>query len=133
MTDGANIIIFSKAQSTESILLKYSEKMKIQLKQCILANAYWLTALSLQPVPEELQNGEGFGYIIMFRPLGSTTWTKAAVAPIEASKYVYRNESITPLSPFEVKVGVYNNEGEGTLSSISIVYAGEDGKVCSSY
>lgn len=86
-----------------------------------------LTALSPQPVSEELQNGEGFGYIVMFRPLGSTTWTKAVVASVESSKYVYRNESITPLSPFEVKVGVYNNEGEGTLSSISIIYSGEDG------
>uniref|UniRef100_A0A803XUA0 Contactin 6 n=1 Tax=Meleagris gallopavo TaxID=9103 RepID=A0A803XUA0_MELGA len=82
--------------------------------------------ITWEPVSEELQNGEGFGYIVMFRPLGSTTWTKAAVAPVEASKYVYRNESITPLSPFEVKVGVYNNEGEGTLSSVSIVYSGED-------
>ncbi|XP_068264513.1 contactin-6 [Nyctibius grandis] len=82
--------------------------------------------ITWEPVPEELQNGEGFGYIVMLRPLGSTTWTKAVVASVEASKYVYRNESITPLSPFEVKVGVYNNEGEGTLSSISIVYSGED-------
>ncbi|XP_051483767.1 contactin-6 isoform X3 [Apus apus] len=82
--------------------------------------------ITWEPVPEELQNGEGFGYILMFRPLGSTTWTKAVVASVEASKYVYRNESITPLSPFEVKVGVYNNEGEGTLSPISIVYSGED-------
>uniref|UniRef100_A0A8B9PVA1 Contactin 6 n=1 Tax=Apteryx owenii TaxID=8824 RepID=A0A8B9PVA1_APTOW len=82
--------------------------------------------ITWEPVPEELQSGEGFGYIITFRPLGSTTWTKAVVASVEASKYVYRNESITPLSPFEVKVGVYNNEGEGTLSSISIVYSGED-------
>ncbi|KAM6387564.1 contactin-6 isoform 2-T2 [Pluvialis apricaria] len=82
--------------------------------------------ITWEPVPEELQNGEGFGYIVMFRPLGSTTWTKAVVASVEASKYIYRNESITPLSPFEVKVGVYNSEGEGTLSSISIVYSGED-------
>ncbi|NWU27495.1 CNTN6 protein, partial [Dyaphorophyia castanea] len=82
--------------------------------------------ITWEPVSEELQNGEGFGYIVMFRPLGSASWTKAAVASVESSKYVYRNESITPLSPFEVKVGVYNNEGEGTLSSISIVYSGED-------
>ncbi|XP_062356556.1 contactin-6-like isoform X4 [Cinclus cinclus] len=82
--------------------------------------------ITWEPVSEELQNGEGFGYIVMFRPLGSTTWTKAVVASVESSKYVYRNESITPLSPFEVKVGVYNNEGEGTLSSISIIYSGED-------
>uniref|UniRef100_A0A8C5U8J0 Contactin 6 n=1 Tax=Malurus cyaneus samueli TaxID=2593467 RepID=A0A8C5U8J0_9PASS len=87
--------------------------------------------ITWEPVSEELQNGEGFGYIIMFRPLGSTSWTKAVVASVESSKYVYRNESITPLSPFEVKVGVYNNEGEGTLSSISIVYSGEDGNATS--
>ncbi|EMP34417.1 Contactin-6 [Chelonia mydas] len=82
--------------------------------------------IAWESVSEELQNGEGFGYIIMFRPLGSTSWTKAVVASVEASKYVYRNESIIPLSPFEVKVGVYNNEGEGTLSSIFIVNSGED-------
>ncbi|XP_032555355.1 contactin-6-like isoform X2 [Chiroxiphia lanceolata] len=82
--------------------------------------------ITWEPVSEELQNGEGFGYIVMFRPLGSATWTKAAVDSVESSKYVYRNESITPLSPFEVKVGVYNNEGEGTLSSVSIIYSGED-------
>ncbi|XP_036247004.1 contactin-6 isoform X3 [Molothrus ater] len=82
--------------------------------------------ITWEPVSEELQNGEGFGYVVMFRPLGSTTWTKAVVASVESSKYIYRNESITPLSPFEVKVGVYNNEGEGTLSSISIIYSGED-------
>ncbi|XP_012510633.1 PREDICTED: contactin-6-like [Propithecus coquereli] len=77
-------------------------------------------------IPEELQNGEGFGYIIMFRPVGSTTWTKERVASVESSRFVYRNESIIPLSPFEVKVGVYNNEGEGSLSTVSIVYSGED-------
>ncbi|TRZ10237.1 hypothetical protein HGM15179_016870, partial [Zosterops borbonicus] len=82
--------------------------------------------ITWEPVSEELQNGEGFGYIVMFRPLGSTTWTKAVVASVESSRYVYRNDSITPLSPFEVKVGVYNNEGEGTLSPISIIYSGED-------
>uniref|UniRef100_A0A670JDW7 Contactin 6 n=1 Tax=Podarcis muralis TaxID=64176 RepID=A0A670JDW7_PODMU len=77
---------------------------------------------------EELQYGEGFGYIIMFRPLGSASWTKAVVASVEASKYIYRNESITPLFPFEVKVGVFNHEGVGTMSPIYIVYSGEDGK-----
>lgn len=82
-------------------------------------------------IPEELQNGEGFGYIIMFRPVGSTTWTKEKVASVESSRFVYRNESIIPLSPFEVKVGVYNNEGEGSLSTVTIVYSGEDGKLSS--
>nr|XP_023422333.1 contactin-6 [Cavia porcellus] len=82
--------------------------------------------ITWESIPEELQNGEGFGYIIMFRPVGSTTWTKEKVALVESSRFVYRNESIMSLSPFEVKVGVYNNEGEGPLSTMSIVYSGED-------
>uniref|UniRef100_A0A670JHW7 Contactin 6 n=1 Tax=Podarcis muralis TaxID=64176 RepID=A0A670JHW7_PODMU len=82
--------------------------------------------ITWESVPEELQYGEGFGYIIMFRPLGSASWTKAVVASVEASKYIYRNESITPLFPFEVKVGVFNHEGVGTMSPIYIVYSGED-------
>ncbi|XP_052028591.1 contactin-6 [Apodemus sylvaticus] len=82
--------------------------------------------ITWESIPEELQNGEGFGYIIMFRPVGSTTWMKERVALVESSKFIYRNESIMPLSPFEVKVGVYNNEGEGSLSTVSIVYSGED-------
>jgi contactin 6 len=80
-------------------------------------------------IPEELQNGEGFGYIVMFRPVGTTAWMKERVALVESSKFIYRNESIMPLSPFEVKVGVYNNEGEGSLSTVTIVYSGEDGKL----
>lgn len=82
----------------------------------------------LQSIPEELQNGEGFGYLIMFRPLGSFSWTKAVVTSVEASKYIYRNESIPSLFPFEVKVGVFNHEGVGTLSPVFLVYSGEDGK-----
>ncbi|KAM8926260.1 contactin-6 isoform 5-T5 [Lycaon pictus] len=82
--------------------------------------------ITWESIPEELQNGEEFGYIIMLRPVGSTSWTKKRVPSVESSRFVYRNESITPLSPFEVKVGVYNNEGEGSLSTVSIVYSGED-------
>uniref|UniRef100_A0A8D2GPD3 Contactin 6 n=1 Tax=Urocitellus parryii TaxID=9999 RepID=A0A8D2GPD3_UROPR len=82
--------------------------------------------ITWESIPEELQNGEGFGYIVMFRPVGSTTWTRERVAFVESSRFIYRNDSITPLSPFEVKVGVYNNEGEGSLSPVSIVYSGED-------
>ncbi|KAM6468634.1 contactin-6 isoform 2-T2 [Liasis olivaceus] len=82
--------------------------------------------ITWESIPEELQNGEGFGYLIMFRSLGSLSWTKAVVTSVEASKYVYRNESIPPLFPFEVKVGVFNHEGIGTLSPVSLVYSGED-------
>ncbi|XP_036875272.1 contactin-6 isoform X2 [Manis javanica] len=82
--------------------------------------------ITWESIPEELQDGEEFGYIIMLRPVGSTAWTKERVPSVESSRFVYRNESIIPLSPFEVKVGVYNNEGEGSLSTVSIVYSGED-------
>ncbi|XP_036725167.1 contactin-6 isoform X1 [Balaenoptera musculus] len=82
--------------------------------------------ITWESIPEELQNGEEFGYIIMLRPVGSTTWTKERVPFVESSRFVYRNESITPLSPFEVKVGVYNKKGEGALSTTSIVYSGEE-------
>nr|XP_023475833.1 contactin-6 isoform X2 [Equus caballus] len=82
--------------------------------------------ITWESIPEELQNGEEFGYIIMLRPVGSTTWIKERVPSVESSRFVYRNESIIPLSPFEVKVGVYNKEGEGSLSTVSIVYSGED-------
>ncbi|XP_066100838.1 LOW QUALITY PROTEIN: contactin-6 [Saccopteryx bilineata] len=79
-----------------------------------------------EPIPEELQSGGEFGYVVLLRPVGSARWTKERVPSVESSSFVYRNESVSPLSPFEVKVGVYNSEGEGALSGVSVVYSGED-------
>ncbi|CAM9318723.1 unnamed protein product, partial [Lampetra planeri] len=56
-----------------------------------------------QPVPEELQNGGSFGYIIAFRAFGEVSWTHVATSAPGASRYVYRNDSIAPFSPFHVK------------------------------
>ncbi len=81
----------------------------------------------LQPVPEELQNGPGFGYVVAFRPHGATGWMQAAVPSAEASRYVFKNESIQPFSPFHVKVGVYNNEGEGPFGPVTTIYSAEEG------
>ena len=83
----------------------------------------------LQPVPEELQNGGGFGYVVAFRPQGSTGWMQAAVPSAEASRYVFKNESIPPFSPFHVKVGVYNNRGEGPFGHITTIYSAEEGNI----
>lgn len=83
----------------------------------------------VQPVPEELQNGPGFGYVVAFRPHGATGWMQAAVPSAEASRYVFKNESIQPFSPFHVKVGVYNNEGEGPFGPVTTIYSAEEG-VC---
>lgn len=82
---------------------------------------------SSQPVPEELQNGEGFGYIIAFRPVATVTWTRAVISTPGVARYVFRNDTIPPFSPFDVKVGAYNNRGEGPFSSIATVYSAEEG------
>lgn len=78
-------------------------------------------------MPEELQNGEGFGYIIAFRPVGAVTWTRAVISATVVSRYVFRNDTILPFSPFDVKVGAYNDRGEGPFSSIATVYSAEEG------
>ena len=78
-------------------------------------------------MPEELQNGRGFGYVVAFRPYGSGTWMLTVLASADACRYVFRNESVRPFSPFEVRVGTYNNKGEGPFSPITVVYSAEEG------
>ncbi|KAM7402590.1 hypothetical protein PAMP_017814 [Pampus punctatissimus] len=82
--------------------------------------------ITWEPVPEELQNGEGFGYIIAFRPVGTVTWTRAVISTPGVARYVFRNDTIPPFSPFDVKVGAYNNRGEGPFSSIATVFSAEE-------
>ncbi|MEQ2277221.1 Contactin-4 [Xenotaenia resolanae] len=84
--------------------------------------------ITWEPVPEELQNGPGFGYVVAFRPHGATGWMQAAVPSPETSRYVFKNESIQPFSPFHVKVGVYNNEGEGPFGPVATIYSAEEGR-----
>ncbi|XP_056589801.1 contactin-3 [Triplophysa dalaica] len=82
--------------------------------------------ITWEPVPEELQNGDGFGYIIAFRPLGEVNWTHAVISAPAQSRYLYRNESISPFSPFNVKVGAYNTKGQGPFSPVTIVFSAEN-------
>uniref|UniRef100_A0A8C5H961 Contactin-3-like n=1 Tax=Gouania willdenowi TaxID=441366 RepID=A0A8C5H961_GOUWI len=79
-----------------------------------------------EPVPEEQQSGEDFGYVVAFRPLGSSTWIQTVLAAPDASRYVYRNDSMVALSQFEVTVGVYNSVGEGPFSSVVTVFSAEE-------
>ncbi|XP_069545152.1 contactin-3 isoform X4 [Brachyistius frenatus] len=81
--------------------------------------------ITWEPVPEELQNGESFGYIIAFRAFGEVTWTHVATSAPGASRYVYRNDSIAPFSPFHVKVGTYNSKGQGPFSAVITIYSAE--------
>ncbi|KAM3877982.1 contactin-4 [Diretmus argenteus] len=82
--------------------------------------------ITWEPIPEEQQNGEDFGYVVAFRLLGSSTWIQTVLASPDASRYIYRNDSIAPLSQFEAKVGVYNNVGEGPFSRVVRVYSAEE-------
>ncbi len=82
-------------------------------------------------MPEDLQNGDGFGYIIAFRPLGEVNWTHAVTSIPSQSRYVYRNESIPPFSPFSIKVGAYNTKGQGPFSPVTIVFSAENGETVS--
>ncbi|KAL4655900.1 contactin-3-like [Arapaima gigas] len=79
-----------------------------------------------EPVPEEQQNGEGFGYVVAFRPTGTAIWIQTVVASADASRYTYKNDSLPPLTPFEVKVSAYNNVGEGPQSPVTTVYSAEE-------
>uniref|UniRef100_A0A452IKG5 Contactin-5 n=1 Tax=Gopherus agassizii TaxID=38772 RepID=A0A452IKG5_9SAUR len=81
--------------------------------------------IAWEPVSEEFQNGEGFGYIVAFRPNGTRGWKEKMVTSSDASKFIYRDESVPPLTPFEVKVGVYNNKGDGPFSSIVVICSAE--------
>ncbi|XP_037108064.1 contactin-3 [Syngnathus acus] len=82
--------------------------------------------ITWEPVSEELQNGEGFGYIVALRPAGTVTWTRAIISTPGVARYVFHNDTIPPFSPFDVKVGAFNNRGEGPFSSIGTVYSAED-------
>ncbi|XP_036905427.1 contactin-4 isoform X1 [Sturnira hondurensis] len=82
--------------------------------------------ITWETVPEELQNGRGFGYVVAFRPYGTGTWMLTVLASADACRYVFRNESVRPFVPFEVRVGTYNNKGEGPFSPVTVVYSAEE-------
>uniref|UniRef100_A0A672S5Y3 Contactin-5 n=1 Tax=Sinocyclocheilus grahami TaxID=75366 RepID=A0A672S5Y3_SINGR len=78
-----------------------------------------------QPVSEEFQNGEGFGYIVAFRANGTRGWKEKMVTSADSTTYKYRDETFPPLTPFEVRVGVYNNKGDGPFSEVVTVFSAE--------
>ncbi|KAJ7990095.1 hypothetical protein DPEC_G00296730 [Dallia pectoralis] len=80
---------------------------------------------SWEPVSEEFQNGKGFGYIVAFRANGTRGWKEKMVTSADSTTYKYRDETFPPLTPFEVKVGVYNNKGDGPFSEVVTVYSAE--------
>ncbi|XP_028925266.1 contactin-2 [Ornithorhynchus anatinus] len=78
------------------------------------------------PMLREYQNGDGFGYLLSFRKQGSVDWRTTRVFQAESLHYVYRNETIQPYTPFEVKIRGYNRKGEGPESLTAIVHSAEE-------
>lgn len=81
----------------------------------------------------EYQNGDGFGYILVFRKKDTSLWSEVQIPHVESSRYVYFNESLLPHTPFEVKIKAYNRRGEGPFSQLSNVYSAEEGELFSSF
>ncbi|XP_057203786.1 contactin-5 isoform X3 [Triplophysa rosa] len=81
--------------------------------------------ISWEPISEEFQNGEGFGYIVAFRANGTRGWKEKMVTSADSTTYKYRDETFPPLTPFEVRVGVYNNKGDGPFSGVVTVFSAE--------
>lgn len=76
----------------------------------------------------EYQNGDNFGYVLGFRKKDASSWTMVRIPHVESSRYVYYNETVTPYSPFEVKIKAYNRRGEGPFSQIAVVHSAEEGE-----
>lgn len=76
----------------------------------------------------EYQNGDGFGYVLAFRRKDSSSWSEVKLPQVDSSRFVYYNQSLTPYSPFEVKIKAYNRRGEGPFSQIVVVHSAEEGK-----
>lgn len=99
------------------------------MENCNIILTISLFFLVLQPLGRQYQNGDGFGYIIAFKRKTEITWQTFKVPGVHSYQFVYRNETITAYTPFDVKIKAFNHEGEGPYSLETTVYSAEDGKI----
>uniref|UniRef100_A0A4W3J257 Contactin 1 n=1 Tax=Callorhinchus milii TaxID=7868 RepID=A0A4W3J257_CALMI len=78
------------------------------------------------PLPREYHYGSNFGYIVAFKPSAEKEWRKVTVSKPDANRYVHKDDSMSPYTPFEVKVKAFNNRGDGPFSLTAIIYSAED-------
>lgn len=102
-------------------------KMSVGTFVCVEGQSLIL-CWTLQTMAREYQNGDGFGYILVFRKKDSQSWMEMRIHHVELSRYVYYNDSLTPYSPFEVKIKAFNSRGDGPFSQIAEVYSAEEGE-----
>ncbi|XP_067907088.1 contactin-1-like [Heterodontus francisci] len=78
------------------------------------------------PLPREYHYGSSFGYIVAFKPSTEKEWRKVTVPNPEGDRYVHKDDSLSPRTPFEVKVKAFNSKGNGPFSLSAIIYSAED-------
>ncbi|KAM8867926.1 LOW QUALITY PROTEIN: contactin-2 [Synchiropus picturatus] len=78
------------------------------------------------PMAREYQNGDGFGYVLEFRRKAESSWSAVRVPHVESCRFVYHNATLTPYTPFEVKIKAYNQRGEGPFSQVAVVHSAEE-------
>nr|XP_033773484.1 contactin-2 isoform X2 [Geotrypetes seraphini] len=78
------------------------------------------------PMIREYHNGEGLGYLLAFRWMGTKIWRMERVGGAQSSHFVYFNKTIAPYTPFEVQIKAFNQKGEGPFSLVSVVHSAEE-------
>ncbi|XP_073476030.1 contactin-1 [Aquarana catesbeiana] len=78
------------------------------------------------PLAREYHYGDGFGYIVAFKPFTEREWRKVTVTNPESGRYVHKDDTITPATQFQVKVQAFNRWGEGPFSSTATIYSADE-------
>ncbi|XP_072281001.1 contactin-2 [Pyxicephalus adspersus] len=78
------------------------------------------------PLSRQYQNGDDFGYIIAFKRKTDDIWQTFRVPGVQSHQFVYRNETITAYTPFDVMIKAFNRKGEGPYSLETTIYSAED-------
>ncbi|XP_029472058.1 contactin-1 isoform X2 [Rhinatrema bivittatum] len=81
------------------------------------------------PLSREYHYGNNFGYVVAFKPSGEKEWRKVTVPNSEIGRYVHKDDAMSPLTEFQVKVKAYNNKGDGPFSTTGFIFSAQDAPV----
>ncbi|XP_068132653.1 contactin-1 [Hyperolius riggenbachi] len=78
------------------------------------------------PLAREYHYGDGFGYVVAFKPFNEREWRKVTVTNPESGRYIHKDDTITPATQFQVKVKAFNRYGDGPYSSTAVIYSADE-------
>uniref|UniRef100_A0A8D0CE76 Contactin 1 n=1 Tax=Salvator merianae TaxID=96440 RepID=A0A8D0CE76_SALMN len=78
------------------------------------------------PLPREHHFGSNFGYVVAFKSFDQNDWKRVTVPQPDARRYVHKDASMSSAKEYQVKVGAFNNKGEGPFSTTAIISSAED-------